>query len=50
MLSPGRRKGTEPVSDRPSRVNQRTVLERSAENVKDLLLNAVGVDLVLNDA
>lgn len=26
------------------------LLERSAENIKDLLLNAVGVDLVLDEA
>ncbi len=38
------------VSDRPSPVRVRTVLERSAENLEDLLLNTVGVNLVLEEA
>jgi hypothetical protein len=38
------------VSARPSPVRVRTLLERSAENLEDLLLNTVGVNLVLEEA
>jgi hypothetical protein len=44
----GRR--TDPGERQSFTVHERTVLERSTENVKDLLLNAVGVDLVLEEA
>jgi hypothetical protein len=47
--SPDRRAAHWSWSHRRSPVHERTVLERSAENVEDLLLNAVGVDLVLED-
>jgi hypothetical protein len=50
MRSPGRRRAQIPVSDRRTPVHERTALQSSAENIQDLHLNAVGVDLVLEEA